>query len=107
MATTRSGGPAGRSKKQGTKPAPRAAAKPARAVPASRILKVGGGTKLQRLEAALRSPEGATITALSKDLAWQAHSVRGAISGALKKKRGLTINSTIVQGGERIYRIVG
>ncbi len=107
MTTTRSGRPAARAKKQGKKPAPRVAAKPARTVPASRDRKQGAGTKLQQLEAALRSPEGATIPALSKELAWQAHSVRGAISGALKKKRGLTINSTIVEGGERIYRIVG
>ena len=39
-------------------------------------------------------------------LGWQAHSVRGAISGALKKKRGLTIQSEMQDGRGRIYRIV-
>jgi hypothetical protein len=35
---------------------------------------------------------------------WQAHSVRGALSGALKKERGLTITSEKT-GAERIYSI--
>lgn len=36
---------------------------------------------------------------------WQAHSVRGALSGALKKKLGLTLSSTPEESG-RVYRIV-
>ncbi len=35
---------------------------------------------------------------------WQAHSVRGAMSGAIKKKLGLTILSEKSEG-RRIYRI--
>ena len=42
-----------------------------------------------------------------KATGWQAHSVRGAISGALKKKRGLTVTSDAESGDARIYRIVG
>lgn len=67
----------------------------------------GRQSKLQLLEAALRASGGATIPALAKALDWQAHSVRGAISGTLKKKHGLTITSTAVAGGERTYRITG
>jgi len=35
---------------------------------------------------------------------WQMHSVRGVMSGALKKKRGLAIVSSKT-GEERVYRI--
>ncbi len=63
------------------------------------------GTKLQKLEAMLRRPEGATVTQLAAALEWMPHSVRGAMSGALKKKRGLAISAENVQGGERTYRI--
>jgi hypothetical protein len=36
---------------------------------------------------------------------WQAHSVRGFLSGALRKKMGLTVESAKRQDGERIYSI--
>lgn len=62
-------------------------------------------TKLARLEAMLRRPDGATIEQLSKSLTWQAHSVRGAMSGALKKKQGLTIASEKLEDGRRVYRV--
>jgi hypothetical protein len=38
---------------------------------------------------------------------WQAHSVRGAISGALKKKLKLKVASEVVEGRGRVYRIGG
>ena len=53
----------------------------------------------------LRRPDGATIAELVKAIAWQAHSVRGAMSGALKKKLGLTIETQNVDGRGRFYRI--
>lgn len=62
-------------------------------------------TKLAQLEAMLRRPNGATIEQISKSLVWQAHSVRGAMSGALKKKQGLTITSEKTDDGRRLYRI--
>ena len=62
-------------------------------------------TKLARLEAMLRRPDGATIEQISKSLDWQVHSVRGAMSGALKKKQGLSITSEKTGDGQRIYRI--
>ena len=62
-------------------------------------------TKLAQLEAMLRRPDGATIEQISKSLDWQAHSVRGAMSGALKKKQGLTITSEKTDTGRRVYRI--
>jgi Protein of unknown function (DUF3489) len=62
-------------------------------------------TKLTQLEAMLRRPDGATVEQISKSLDWQIHSVRGAISGALKKKQGLTITSEKTDNGRRVYRI--
>lgn len=64
-----------------------------------------GTTKLAQLEALLRRPEGATLDQIGASIGWQAHSVRGAMSGTLKKKQGLTITSDKSQDGERIYRI--
>ena len=52
----------------------------------------------------LRRPGGATIADLTTETKWQAHSVRGSISGAIKKKRGLAVISEKTDG-TRIYRI--
>ncbi len=82
-------------KKPGAANPPKATAKPT-AKP---------GSKLGRLEAMLRQPAGATVEQLSKALDWQAHSVRGAMSGALKKKHGLSVTSEKKEDGPRVYRI--
>jgi hypothetical protein len=63
-------------------------------------------TKLGQLEGMLRRKEGATIAQIATALDWQPHSVRGAISGSLKKKQGLTITNESIEGGDRVYRIV-
>ena len=64
-----------------------------------------GTTKLAQLEALLRRPEGATLDQIGTSIGWQAHSVRGAMSGTLKKKQGLAITSDKAEDGQRIYRI--
>jgi Protein of unknown function (DUF3489) len=64
-------------------------------------------SKLEHLEAMLRRPDGATVDQIGKALHWQKHSVRGAMSGSLKKKQGLTISNEKTQDGRRIYRIAG
>jgi hypothetical protein len=64
-------------------------------------------SKLGQLQAMLQRPEGATIAQLSKALDWQAHSVRGAMSGSLKKKQGLKITASKEEGADRVYRIAG
>lgn len=67
---------------------------------------VGGPkTKLSQLEGMLRRKEGATITQIATSLDWQPHSVRGAISGSLKKKQGLNVTSQTTEDGSRVYRI--
>ena len=62
-------------------------------------------TKLSQLEGMLRRKEGATIAQIATSLDWQPHSVRGAISGSLKKKQGLTIASEKTEDGRHVYRI--
>lgn len=49
--------------------------------------------------------EGATIAAMMTATGWQAHSIRGALSGSVKKALGLTLLSTLTDTG-RVYRIV-
>ena len=64
-------------------------------------------TKLGQLEGMLRRNEGATIAQIAKELDWQLHSVRGAISGSIKKKQGLTVLAEKAANRERVYRIAG
>ena len=63
------------------------------------------GTKLASLITLLSRKDGATIADLMKATGWQAHSVRGAISGNLKKKLGLGVISEKVEGRGRVYRV--
>ncbi len=65
------------------------------------------GTKQAMLVDLLRRKQGATIAEVSAATGWQAHSVRGAISGALKKKLGLNVTSEKVEDRGRVYRITG
>ena len=69
--------------------------------------KAKGGSKLGQLEAMLRRPDGATLVQLAKALDWQPHSIRGAMSGSLKKKQGLQIAASKEEGADRVYRIAG
>ncbi len=64
------------------------------------------GTKQAILIEMLKRSKGATIADMAAKTGWQTHSVRGAISGALKKKLGLSVTSETVEGRGRVYRIV-
>ncbi len=63
------------------------------------------GTKQATLIAMLRAPEGATLDEIVAATGWLPHTARGAMSGALKKKLGLTITSEKVEGRGRVYAI--
>ena len=75
------------------------------------------GTKQAQMIDMLRRPEGATVEQIAAATGWQHHTIRGAISGALKKKLGLTVeatrtrevgpNKTGAKGSATTYRIVG
>ncbi len=62
-------------------------------------------SKEAQLIGLLRRPEGATVAQIVTATGWQAHTVRGAFAGALKKRRGLNVVSEKPQGGERVYRL--
>ena len=61
-------------------------------------------SKIAKVVEMLRKPAGASIKALMSATGWQAHSVRGAISGAVKKNLGLKVTSEVGPKG-RFYRI--
>jgi hypothetical protein len=64
------------------------------------------GSKQAKLLDLLRHDKGASTAEMVKATGWQAHSIRGVISGVLKKKLGLSITSTREERG-RVYRIAG
>ena len=65
------------------------------------------GTKQALLIDLLKRKKGATLEKIVAATGWQPHSVRGAISGTLKKKLGLAVTSERVGDGSRVYRIAG
>jgi hypothetical protein len=67
---------------------------------------VRSGTKLAALVIALRRPQGATSLQLMLATGWQPHTVRGAISGMLRKKLGLNVVLAQNESGERVYRVI-
>ena len=62
-------------------------------------------SKQAQLIAMLRRAKGASIDEIVEALGWQAHTVRGAIAGALKRKLGLNVVSEKSERRGRIYRI--
>jgi hypothetical protein len=65
------------------------------------------GSKTAKVLDLLKRSGGATLKELMKATGWQAHSVRGFLSGALGKKMGLTVTSTKAEDGERRYSVKG
>ena len=63
------------------------------------------GSKAAKILELLKRPDGATAKELMKATGWQPHSVRGFLSGTLRKKLGLTVNSTKGEDGERTYSV--
>jgi len=78
------------------RPPTKSALKPAPAIPAPPT-----GSKQSQLIAMLRAPAGGTIDQLTELTGWQPHTVRGTISGTLRKR--LNLNVTCVA---HVYRIV-
>ena len=92
------------------------AAKRDEAAPADKP-KPRAGTKQAQMIELLKRPEGATVKQIAAATGWQHHTIRGAISGALKKKLGLNVeatrtrevgpNQTGAKGSSTVYRITG
>jgi len=61
-------------------------------------------SKQSRVIELFRRAEGATVAEVIAATGWQPHTVRGVVSGTLKKKLGLTVVSVKEERG-RVYRI--
>jgi hypothetical protein len=91
-------------------------ARAAKAAPADKPTPRAGTKQAQMIEM-LKRPEGATVEQIAGATGWQKHTIRGAISGALKKKLGLKVeairirevgpNKVGAKGSATVYRIVG
>ena len=66
---------------------------------------VRAGTQTAKILGLLRRPAGASLAELRKATGWQAHSVRGFLSGTVKKKMRLRIHKFTRASGERVYRV--
>ena len=95
--------PAGATDAPSEKPAPDTPTEP-KAAPKARTPREG--TKQAAIIALLQRREGASIAEVVAETGWMAHSARGFISGALKKKLGLPIRSEKVEGRGMVYRIL-
>lgn len=62
-------------------------------------------TKAKTILDLLRSKTGASIEDMTKATGWQSHSVRGFLSGTVKKRMGLTVDNEPDKDGVRRYRI--
>lgn len=85
-----------------TKPAP---SKPTAVASSSPPPTSHPGSKTQACLDLLARRNGATLAELMAASGWQAHSVRGFLSGTVKTKLGLVLTSTRDDGGVRHYRI--
>lgn len=62
-------------------------------------------SKQSQLIALLRATAGASMAAMTSLTGWQPHTVRGTISGSLRKRLGLNVQC-LSEDGVRVYRIV-
>ena len=63
------------------------------------------GSKASQVLDLLKRADGVTLAELMKATGWQAHSVRGFLSGTVGKKLGLAVASTKTADGERTYSV--
>ena len=65
------------------------------------------GTKSAILVLLLQRKQGVSIAEMILATGWQAHSIRGFLAGALKKRLGLPLTTTLSKSGERRYHVEG
>ena len=96
---------------QGAHVAPKKGKSAKKARPAKRSPKAAkekgtrDGSKAAKVLDLLKRAEGATMAELMKTTGWQMHSVRGFLSGTVRKKLGLAVTSAKVEDGERTYSV--
>jgi hypothetical protein len=80
-------------------------AKKAPAAAAKKKKNIREGSKTEAILTLMRQPGGTTLKVIMDVTNWQAHSVRGFISGTLGKKMGLSVASRKSENGGRSYSI--
>jgi len=80
----------------------------AKKAPKAKAAKAEGareGSKTATVVALIQRAKGATLAEIMEATSWQAHSVRGFISGTLGKKMGLKVESAKRGDGVRVYSL--
>ena len=85
--------------------APKAARPGKRASRKSKPHTARDGSKKADIIRLLERAKGATLAELMTATGWQAHSVRGFISGTLGKRLKMKIDSFRTEKGDRAYRV--
>lgn len=75
--------------------------------PAAKPSTQRAGTKQAQIIAMLQRPEGATVAELVEATGWLAHTARGVISGALRKRLALPITAEKVASRGTVYTLRG
>jgi hypothetical protein len=92
-------------------PAPDVAPRPAmsrkRAIRKPKEHTARDGSKKADIIRLLERAKGATLAELMSATGWQAHSVRGFISGTLGKRLKMKVDSFRTEKGDRAYRVKG
>jgi hypothetical protein len=80
-------------------------AKPARKpAPAKKPATARHGSKTAKILDLLKRPGGVTLKELMKITGWQAHSVRGFLSGTVIKRMEIPVESSLSADSGRAYR---
>jgi len=72
---------------------------------AKKVIGARQGSKTEKVLDLLKRSDGANLKDIMKATDWQAHWIRGFLSGTVHKKMGLTITSSKGEDGERTYSI--
>ena len=78
---------------------------PRKATDAKKATPARHGSKTSQVLELLKRPGGVTLKEIMKVTHWQAHSVRGFLSGTVGKKLGIPVESFKKSDGDRAYRI--
>lgn len=99
--------PARQTGKEGSKPAKQSKAKAAAAPTgkADASLKTRNNTKASQILTLLKRANGATLAEMMKATGWQVHSIRGFLSGTVKKRLSLKLSVEETEGKDRRYKI--
>jgi hypothetical protein len=90
---------------QAAQGAPKGKKSTKKASPAKKPARAREGSKKAQVLELLRRAGGATLAEIMKATGWQAHTVRGFVSGTLTKKLGLKVESFRSDAKERTYRV--